>query len=390
MRNEKEITALVLAAGYSSRAPGFKPLLPLDGGTVIEAIVQNFRHGGVADIAVVIGHHAAAMIPELNRLDVRYVLNNDYQKGMFSSVVAGVNSLSLQTEAFFLLPGDMPLVQSHTVRALWKAYRRVRAKVIYPVFLRQRGHPPLISTQYCPEITSWTQPGGLRSLLALFEMQTYEVETADEGILMDIDTPEDYTMIGERFRHRNVPTRNECEAILAKFNVSEGVVRHSRLVSEVAQALGARLNQAGLRLDIGLVVAAGMLHDLAKGRTHHERLGARMLNTLGYCDVAAIVAVHHDIEFEEGRTPNEAAVLYLADKLVKGARIVSIDERFQEALEKVTQNGAALPEVKQRLLNARAIGSVVEHLMGMSLEQTLSEDCRLPVARGATSKVACS
>src|SRR5208283_855735 len=373
MRNEKEIAALVLAAGYSSRAPGFKPLLPLGGGTVIEATVRNLRCGGVADVTVVIGHHAAEMVPELNRLEVRYVLNKDYQKGMFSSVVAGVNSLSSQKEAFFLLPGDMPLVRSHTIRTLYKHYLCVKAKVIYPVFRKQRGHPPLISTQCCPAIACWTQPEGLRSLLALYEAQAYEVATADEGILMDIDSPEDYTMVSERFRHRKFPTRNECEALLAQLNVPEGVVRHSRLVSGVALTLAERLNQAGLRLDIGLVVAAGLLHDLAKGRAHHERLGARMLDTLGYRDVSAIVAVHRDIEFGERQMPDEAAVLFLADKLVQGDRIVSIDERFQGALEKFACNGKALPEVRQRLLNARAIGSAVERIMGKSLEQTLSE-----------------
>ncbi len=207
MRNSKEIAALVLAAGSSSRAPGFKPLLPLGDGTVIEATVRTLRRGGVDDIIVVIGHNASDMIAELDRLEVRYVLNKDYRKGMFSSVVAGVSSISSQAEAFFLLPGDMPLVRSHTVRTLWKAYQQVRAKVIYPVFLTQRGHPPLISAQCCPAIASWKRPEGLSSLLALYEDQSYEVETADEGILMDIDSPEDYAIVAECFRHREIPAQ---------------------------------------------------------------------------------------------------------------------------------------------------------------------------------------
>jgi len=374
MRNSKEIAALVLAAGFSSRAPGFKPLLPLGDGTVIEATVRSLRRGGVDNIIVVIGYRTSEIIPELNRLDVRYVFNKDYEKGMFSSVIAGVSSISSHAEAFFLLPGDMPLVRSHTVRTLWNAYHRVSAKVIYPVFLTQRGHPPLISAQCCPAIASWTRPEGLSSLLALYEDQSYEVETADEGILMDIDSPEDYTIVAERFQHREIPARNECEAILAKLNVPDGVVRHSRLVSEVARTLAERLNRAGLRLNVRLIVAGGMLHDLAKGRAHHERLGARMLDTLEYCDVAAIVALHRDIAFEEGQQPNEAAVLYLADKLVKGDRIVSIDERFQGTLEKFSRNFEVLLRVKQRLLNARVIGRTVERLVGTSLEQALSED----------------
>ena len=386
MGNEKKIAALVLAAGYSSRAPGFKPLLPMGDGTVIEATIQNLRLGGVSDITVIIGHNAPELIPELNRLKVRCVLNTDYRKGLFSSIVAGVNSLSPQTEVFFLLPGDMPLVRCYTVRILRKAFRRKSANVIYPVFRQQRGHPPLISTKCCPAIKSWMQPEGLRSLLARYETQAYEVETADEGILMDIDSPEDYAMIAERFRRRDVPTQNECEAILAKLKVPEDVVRHGRMVSKVARTLSEQLNQAGLRLEIGLVTAAGMLHDLAKGKAHHERLGARTLDTMGYRDVAAIVAVHRDIEFEKGRTLNEAAVVHLADKLVKGDQRVSIDERFQGALEKFSRNGDVLPKVRQRLLNARAIGSAMERLLGMSLERALAEDCRHPNVCAANNK----
>jgi molybdenum cofactor cytidylyltransferase len=375
MGNEKKIAAIVLSGGYSSRAPGFKPLLPMGNGTVIEATIQNLRHGDVSDITVVIGHNAVEMIPALGRLDVPYVLNKDYEKGMFSSVVAGVNALSPRTEAFLVLPGDMPLVRCQTIRTLGKAFRRKRAKVIYPVFRRKRGHPPLISTQCCAAIKSWMQPGGLRSLLTLYEPQAYEVETADEGILTDIDTPEDYTGVVERYRHRDVPTYNECEAILAQLKVPEDVVRHGRMVSHIARTLAEQLNQAGLTLDVGLVASAGMLHDLAKGKAHHERMGARTLDNLGYCDVSVIVAVHRDIEFAEARTMNEAAVVHLADKLVKGDRRVTIDERFQGVLEKFGRNEEVLPGVMQRQHNARIIGSEVERLLGMSLEQALTEDC---------------
>jgi molybdenum cofactor cytidylyltransferase len=390
MQNETEVAALVLAAGYSSRAPGFKPLLPMGAGTVIEATVQSLRHGGVDGITVVIGHRADELIPELNRLGVRYVQNQDYRQGMFSSVVVGVNSLSPQAEAFFLLPCDIPLVRGHTVRMLRNAYRRMMPKVTYPVFRQRRGHPPLISTQCCPAIRAWTGPGGLRSLLALYETQAHEVETADEGILTDIDTPEDYTLVVERFRHRDVPTSDEGEAILAKLNVPQDVVRHGRMVAEVARTLAERLTQAGLRLDVGLIAAAGLLHDLAKGRAHHARLGARMLNLLGYDDLAAIVAVHHDIEFEPGQMPNEAALLYLADKLVKGDRIVPMDERFQGAMEKFSRDEEILALVRQRLLNALAIGRAVDRSLGVSLEQALADDCRLAGVIAVNGKGACS
>lgn len=374
MGKDKKIAAIVLAAGFSSRAPGFKPLLPLGEGTVIEATVRNFQHGEIDDITVVTGHQAAELEPELDRIGVRHVFNRDFDKGMFSSIVAGVNALAPSTEAFFLLPGDMPLVRCHTIRTLWKTFRKVRAKVTYPVFRRKRGHPPLISAQCCSAIRSWVRPEGLRSLLALYETQAFELETADEGILLDIDTPEDYAVVAERFRHRDVPTRSECEAILAKLRAPESVLRHGRTVSEVAKTLAEHLSGAGLRLDTGLVVAAAMLHDCAKGKANHERTGARTLDSMGYCDVAAIVAVHRDIEFEEGRTLNEAAIVHLADKLVKGHQRVTIDERFRDLLRKSTQDGESLPDVRRRFQTARAIADAVERVLGMNLELALVEN----------------
>ncbi|HTG01962.1 MAG TPA: NTP transferase domain-containing protein [Nitrospirota bacterium] len=376
---DKNISAIVLAAGFSTRAPGFKPLLPLGRGTVIEATIGNLCRGGIDDIVVVIGNRAEEMRRELALLDVRAVYNRSFEKGMFSSIVAGVNALSPRTEAFFLMPVDLPLVRCHTIRTLRRTFRRRPAKVIYPVFRGERGHPPLISAACCPAIRSWSQPEGLRSLLALFEAESCEVETADEGILLDIDTREDYEAIAKRFRRRDIPTSRECGAILSLVKAPATAERHGNKVAAVARTLAERLNEAGMKLDIGLVAAAGLLHDLAKGRPRHERTGARMLDAMGYCDVAAIVAVHRDIEFDEGRPLNEAAVVHLADKLVKGEEVVTIDERFQGALEKFTRNGEPIPEVRQRLVNARAIADAVERVLGMDLEHVLAKHAKFSV-----------
>ncbi len=178
---------------------------------MIKATIQSLLGGGVFDITVVTGHRATELIPELNRLGVRHVHNPDYQNGMFSSVVTGVQSLSRRTEAFFMLPCDMPLVQGHTIHLLRDAYHRTLAPVVYPVFLQRRGHPPLITGRLCPEITSWSRPEGLRSLLALYDTQACEVQTADEGILMDVDTPEDYALVRHRFSQSQFAAADNIE-----------------------------------------------------------------------------------------------------------------------------------------------------------------------------------
>ena len=372
MGKGNKIEALVLAAGYSSRAPGFKPLLPLGDSTMIEAVINVFYAACIDDIVVVTGHHAVELAPTLDRLRVRHVQNDRYREGMFSSVVAGVKSLRPGTDAFFLLPADMPLVRCHTIKTLRKAFSHAAADVIYPVFQQRRGHPPLISTRCCPAILAWDRPEGLRSLLERYEPAARNVEVIDEGILIDVDTAEDYRRVVDRFVLRELPQRRECDAILAVANVPERVVRHCRMVSETGRVLAEALNRMGLHLDVELIIAGGMLHDLAKGRPHHASTGARMLLNMGYPGVASITAVHHTIEFEEGQLLDEAAILFLADKLVLGDRIVSLDDRFRECLEKYRCDAVVLHEVEQRLKRARIIKKSVEQVTEKRLEELVS------------------
>ncbi len=110
-----DVAAIVLAAGRSSRMGDFKPLLPFDGGTLIGHVVASLRAAGVTRIHVVTGFNAEALAPEIDRLGVTRAQNADFDRGMLSSVQAGVASLPAETEAFLLMPVDMPLVRASTI-----------------------------------------------------------------------------------------------------------------------------------------------------------------------------------------------------------------------------------------------------------------------------------
>jgi uncharacterized radical SAM superfamily Fe-S cluster-containing enzyme/CTP:molybdopterin cytidylyltransferase MocA len=356
--------AIVLAAGYSSRAPGFKPLLPLGGATVIESTLDSLRRGGVTDIIVVVGHRAADLLSVLGGQPVRTVINENYRDGMFSSVVAGVRALPADAGAFFLLPADMSLVSSHTVRLLARAGGKIGADIAYPVFAGRRGHPPLISVRLAPAILAWGGEGGLRPLLEGYESGAVDVAVSDEGILLDLDSAEDYQRLIRRHERRHCPTLEESEAILARLGVPASVASHGRAVADVARRLAARLNLAGRDLDEELVAAAAVLHDLAKGRPDHPRRAARLLAAMGYPGVAAVVAAHHDIAPAAAESLDEAAILYLADKLVSGDTPVSLEERFAAARKKFAADPGALAAAADRLALARRIAAKIESTLG--------------------------
>lgn len=195
----KTVAAIILAGGYSMRMKEFKPLLPLGDSTVIENTISVFRNSGVNDITVVIGYRAKELKVLLDRIEVKWVYNENYHEGMYSSVVAGVSSLPSNTGVFFLLPADMPLVKSDTIEELLRVYNRTEYDIIYPTYKGRRGHPPLISYSLFLAIKNWEGGGGLRPLLSQYHADATQVEVIDENILTDMDTPEDYVKLCKLF-----------------------------------------------------------------------------------------------------------------------------------------------------------------------------------------------
>jgi CTP:molybdopterin cytidylyltransferase MocA len=189
---KREIGAIILAAGFSTRMQAFKPLLPLGTVTVIERTLDSFQQAGFERIWVVTGHRGAEIEARLADRKVVCVHNEHFQDGMFSSLQAGVQELGRDLQGFFVMPADMPLVQPTTLRALGEAFEHRSNAIFYPVCHKRRGHPPLLSMQLADRILAWHGDGGLRAFLKPYQDTSVEVPVADEGVLLDLDHQGDY------------------------------------------------------------------------------------------------------------------------------------------------------------------------------------------------------
>ncbi|WZL73877.1 NTP transferase domain-containing protein [Clostridiaceae bacterium 35-E11] len=366
------IAAIILSGGYSSRMGDFKPLLPLGENRVIQKVIKSFLHGGIEDIRVVLGHRAKELIPYIKEMGVEYVFNKDYDKGMFSSVQEGIKSLKNEKiQAFFFIPVDYPMIKSTTILKLKKAYKENRAKIIYPCFCGERGHPPIISADYIDEILAYDGTGGLRSLLNQYEKNVLDIEIGDESILIDMDTKEDYERILKDINKEKTLTTIGCMNILKEFNVSQKVINHGKKVAQVSCHLAFLLNNKGLNLHIDRIKSAGLLHDIAKGNPNHAKLGEEIIETLGYREVSKIVGQHRDIHFCMDENITEAEIVYLADKLVKEDKMVLLEERFKTSLEKFMDQPHILSLVKERFDKAKIIKDRVEKILDGYIEDLL-------------------
>jgi CTP:molybdopterin cytidylyltransferase MocA len=365
-------TALILSAGFSSRMGEFKPLLPLGGMTVLERAVSLFRAAGVDDIRVVIGHRRRELEPLLERLGVRVIVNDRYQEGMFSSIVAGAESIADDSPPFFVLPVDIPLVRPATIRHLLEEYEEGRDDVLYPSFQGERGHPPLIAGRHARAIVEWRGTDGLRGALARWESGARSIQVADGHILNDMDTPEAYGELLRKAERYEIPTQEECAALLEMLCPADSpIVRHGRAVADLVLLLAGRLNRNGYNLDTRLLKAAGLLHDLARAEANHAQAGARLLREAGFGAVAELVASHMDLMpgTEERISPRE--LLYLADKLVQGEHRVTLAERFRVAMERHGHDPDILARITNRLHAALTIQKRLEATLGCPMAEVI-------------------
>lgn len=364
-----KVAAVILAAGLSSRMGEFKPLLPLGGKSLLAHCAALFSASGLGQVVAVVGHRAEETAVAAESLGLRWVANPDFRSGMFSSVQCGVAALPGDIEAFFVLPVDIPLVRIATLQALLAAARESDT-VISPVFNGRRGHPPLIPAALIPEILANEGRGGLKDLLGRHKW--LEVAVWDEGILLDADTPEDLLALQRRQARLSVPTPAEAES-LAAILLPEPGLAHGRLVARAAVALAGALAARGYLLDLDLLYAAALLHDVAKGQPRHEIRGAEMLSGLGLKETAAIVAAHKDTQPPATGRLGEKELVCLADKLIAGTRRLPIEGRYAEKLAAFAGDAEACRAIVGRRDRALALKSLAEQAAGRDLETILTE-----------------
>ena len=187
-----EIWAVILAAGESKRMGLPKMLLTFSGMTMIEKVITNVSESKIDKIIMVLGAYRDALVELISKLPVKYCYNDNYKKGMLSSVQCGFRNLSSVCRAVLVFQGDQPLITSNAINEVIEAYLSSGKGIVIPVYKGRRGHPLLIDIKYRDEIEKLNPDKGLRSLACMFSDDVLEVDTNESGILTDFDTYEQY------------------------------------------------------------------------------------------------------------------------------------------------------------------------------------------------------
>lgn len=148
------------------------------------------------------------------------------------------------------------------------------------------------------------------------------------------------------------PDRQECERLLEEYGTPEHVRKHCRAVADTACAVARELNKHGFSLDVPLIMATGMLHDIARVEDKHWEIGADLMDRLGYKQEAVIIRAHMTYSpFSDISDVNETDLVCLGDRTVMEDKYVGLDRRMDYVIEKAKKNGK--PEAEAIILEKK-------------------------------------
>jgi len=193
------VSAVILAAGESRRMGQPKLLMPWGKTNVLGQVVATISTAGVSDILIVTGGGYEQIEDMLAGLAKTYPVRTTYnpdvnRDGMLSSVKAGLAALGTKPQAALIALGDQPQVHEETVRNICTAYLKTKAALVIPSFENQRGHPWLAGRPLWEEILALPRSATARHFLNDHAGQVAYIP-ADNSILQDLDTPEDYSRL---------------------------------------------------------------------------------------------------------------------------------------------------------------------------------------------------
>lgn len=192
------ISAVVTAAGESSRMGRPKPLLLWHGVTLVEYQVHCLHDAGASEIIVVLGHEAGSVLPHIGD-HARHVLNPRYRQGKTTSIVAGISAVDPGSEGILLLAVDQPRTAAIISRVM-EVHTRSKAVITSPRYQGHGGHPLVFSTSLRGELEAISEEReGIREVFAAHRHEVTELAMDDPMIRLDLNTLEAYEEAKARY-----------------------------------------------------------------------------------------------------------------------------------------------------------------------------------------------
>ncbi|MGA2858205.1 MAG: nucleotidyltransferase family protein [Candidatus Sulfotelmatobacter sp.] len=196
------ISAVILAAGLSSRMGHVKQLIRLGGEPLLGHVIRTIREAGLHDLIAVLGFAAAEIMRDIPLEGIRVAINPAFAEGLAGSVRTGLAEVAAESHAALIFLADQPMVLTSTLALLVAKYQESRPSAVIPTYQGQRGNPVLLDRSLFAKAMELQGDEGFRRILQGLPNILW-VEVDDPGVVLDVDTPEDLERCQALYRERS-------------------------------------------------------------------------------------------------------------------------------------------------------------------------------------------
>lgn len=192
------ISGIVLAAGASERMGQQKLYLDFKGKPVLRRVLEAALASDLDEVVCAVRDVSEVQQRiSLKHDKLRWVCNAKAPQGQSTSIIAGLKTVSPQSEAALFLVGDQPLVKPELINGLIDLFRKTPALIAAPTFRGQTRNPVLFHKDLFPELLELTGDKGGRGLIQKYKDKAAFLKWEEEAPFIDVDHWEDY----ERLKH---------------------------------------------------------------------------------------------------------------------------------------------------------------------------------------------
>lgn len=197
------LTGVILAAGEGERMGELKQLLPWNKeNTILGSSIDNLLESKIIDekLIIVLGAQSERVEKYLENKyqqlieneDLLIIVNEDYQKGMMSSVKKALKVIGRRSRYLLFTLGDKPFISAEIYQRLYKAALSKRADIFVPVYKNKKGHPVFLKRILVNKAFSLKGQGGLKNLMEIMPHRVYYYPFPSREITIDLDYKRDY------------------------------------------------------------------------------------------------------------------------------------------------------------------------------------------------------
>ena len=186
------ISAILLAAGQSKRMNGENKLIrKIQGSHLIKHSINNILASSIDELIIVLGFQKEIIEKLIDKnKKIKIIFNENFEKGMASSIKMGLNKLSDKTESFFICLGDMPMINHDIYNLLIKS--RDKKEIIIPTYRGQQGNPILFNKSMKEKIMDINGDIGAKKILKLSKNKIFNLEINNHFITKSFNTQDDF------------------------------------------------------------------------------------------------------------------------------------------------------------------------------------------------------